>query len=336
MIFRGADKLYLTVHSPNTCGYEKPVFMEVEDRGNRYKGSQLFTYTERRKISMKIRHITIEAGAEKPFRMLHTSDNHLCLADERDDERKNQLAAERADCFTGGHPEKLTDAVEEIVAYARENSLTLLHTGDMIDFVSEANLDYVRKVLEGIDVFMAAGNHEFSLYVGEAWEDEAYKAQSFAHVKEAFQGNFWFQTREVNGVRFIAVDNNYYYVTKEQLKLFKEAVADGMPCVLILHNPLYSEDMYKCVMEGKSESDPPYLFGCPEPLLRSLEEHRYQQQKPDETTKEFLQICEDLPNLKAVLAGHLHVFCEAKLNSGVPQYVAASVAESDVILYEFV
>lgn len=285
---------------------------------------------------MNIRHITINVNAETPFQMLHTSDNHLCLADARDDERKNLLAASRADSFTGGHPEKLTEAVEEIAAYAKENNLTLIHTGDMIDFVSEANLDYSRKIFKGIDVFMAAGNHEFSLYVGEAWEDEAYKAQSFEHVKAAFQGDFWFQTRIVNGVKFIAVDNNYYYVTPEQLTLFKEATADGMPCVLIVHNPLYSEDMHKQVMEGKKESDPPYLFGCPEHLLRSLNDHRYRQQKPDETTTEFLHYCETLPNLKAVLAGHLHEFFESKLDSGIPQYVASSVAEADVILYEFV
>lgn len=34
MIFKGADKLYLTVHSPNKSGSERPVFMEVEDMGD--------------------------------------------------------------------------------------------------------------------------------------------------------------------------------------------------------------------------------------------------------------------------------------------------------------
>lgn len=284
---------------------------------------------------MKIRQVTIHADAQTPFQMLHTSDNHICLADMRDDERKQELAVSRADMFTKGHLNKLTESVEEIVAYAKDHELTLLHTGDMIDFVSEANLDYARKVFEGIDLFMAAGNHEFSLYVGEAWEDEAYKAQSFEKVKNAFQGDFWFQTREVNGVKFVAVDNNYYYVTPKQLELFKEAASDGMPLVLVVHNPLYSEDTYNKVMEGKKETDPPYLFGCPENKLRSLEKYRYLQQKPDDTTQEFLQFCESLPNLKAVIAGHLHTYYETRLDNGVMQYIASSVGESDVILYTF-
>ncbi len=34
MIFKGKDKLYLTFHSPNQSGFEKPCFVEIEDRGN--------------------------------------------------------------------------------------------------------------------------------------------------------------------------------------------------------------------------------------------------------------------------------------------------------------
>ena len=34
MIFAGKDRLYLTYHSPNTKGYEKPCFVEIEDNGD--------------------------------------------------------------------------------------------------------------------------------------------------------------------------------------------------------------------------------------------------------------------------------------------------------------
>lgn len=34
MIFEADDKLYLTFHSPNKKGHEKPCFIEIEDRGN--------------------------------------------------------------------------------------------------------------------------------------------------------------------------------------------------------------------------------------------------------------------------------------------------------------
>lgn len=285
---------------------------------------------------MNIREITIPVGVKEPFSVLHTSDNHLCLADERNDERKIRLAKERQYAFTKGHPERLVERAEEIFAYARENNLTLLHTGDLIDFVSEANLDYTKKLMEGADVFVAAGNHEFSLYVGEAWEDEAYKAQSFEHVKEAFPGNFWFQTRMIGGVKFIALENGYYYVTEEQLRLFKEATAEDVPTVLMVHNPLYSADIFLKYKEGRPASEPAYLMGCPEDLMWEWEEYRRLQQRPDAVTKEFMDYCEKLPCLKAVLAGHMHEFIASQLDSGIPQYVVGGGYKSDVNLYTFV
>lgn len=284
---------------------------------------------------MQITEIQIPVGATAPFRMLHMSDNHLCLADDRDDQRKNDLAKNRGRDFTGGHPERLLSHLADLMDLAKRENIGILHTGDMIDFVSEANLDYTRETFAGADVFCAAGNHEFSLYVGEAWEDEAYKQQSLAHVMEAFPGNFWFQTKVVNGVKFIAMENGYYYITEEQFALFQEAVADGMPAVLLVHNPLYSKDMYDQYMAGRGPAEPPYLFGCPEPLLRTLDAHRYRQQKPDATTTAFLELCNTLPNLKAVLAGHLHVPFSTHLDSGIPQYVAGSGYAGEANLYTF-
>lgn len=284
---------------------------------------------------MKITEIQIPVGATMPFRMLHMSDNHLCLADDRDDQRKNDLAHARGNSFTGGHPERLTEQVSEFMSFAAQEKIGILHTGDMIDYVSEANLDYTREAFANADVFVAAGNHEFSLYVGEAWEDEAYKQQSMAHVKAAFPGDFWFQTKVVNGVKFIALENGYYYITEEQFDLFKTATADGMPAVLLVHNPLYSKDLYEQVTAGKSPSEPPYLMGCPEPLLRTLDAYRYRQQVPNELTLAFMDYCNTLPNLKAVLSGHLHVPFSSQLDSGIPQYVAGAGYAGEANLYTF-
>ena len=44
---------------------------------------------------MTITKTRIEIGLEKPFRALHMSDNHIALADNRDDERKIKLAESR-------------------------------------------------------------------------------------------------------------------------------------------------------------------------------------------------------------------------------------------------
>ena len=40
-------------------------------------------------------------------------------------------------------------ALSEAVAYARRHCDFLLHTGDLIDFVSESNLDIAKRLLPG-------------------------------------------------------------------------------------------------------------------------------------------------------------------------------------------
>lgn len=285
---------------------------------------------------MNIQHVTVQVGAEKPFRALHISDNHLCLADERDNERKQKLAEARGNAFTGHHPERLLERLNEQLDYAVSEGLLLLHTGDIIDFVSVKNLETAGELLSKADTFMAVGNHEYSQYVGEAWEDEAYKAQSFDDVIAAMPGNVWFQTRMIHGVKFIALDNGYYYITEELFRLFREALADGIPAVLLVHNPLYSPDTYAKVMEGKAADVPSYLTGCPEELLRGLDDHRYRQQKADDLTTEFIRFCETCPNLKAILAGHLHKFYETKMESGIPQIVAGGGFAGDAVEYTFI
>jgi len=271
---------------------------------------------------MIIKEYTVNIGSVQPFSVIHMSDNHICLADSRDDERKTELCRNRLNGFTDGFPEKQEKINSAMFEYIRESKLPLVHTGDFIDFVSHKNLEYASKCFDGIESVVCAGNHEFSLYVGEAWEDEAYKMKSLADVQKAFPDGIEFGVQYINGLKFITVDDGYYYILPEHLDAFKSEISDGEPFVLVLHNPLYSEDLYRKVMAGKPLSEPPYLTGCPEELLKALNEHRFKQQRADKTTLEFLKICNECKNLKAVLTGHLHEEFVSQLDSGVPQLVA--------------
>jgi len=267
-------------------------------------------------------------GLDAPVTLLHISDTHLALADERDCERKRELAERRAPSFR--RAEEMLQAASQM---QKETGHLIIHTGDLLDFVSEANLDRAKAFVTENDVFFAAGNHEFSQYVGEAWEDEAYKAVSMDSVLAAFPEGILFGVRVIHGVKIITLDDNYYYVTPELLARLKEELSDGVPAILAMHNPLFSEDLYAQVMAGKAPDAPPYLLGCPEERLRTLSEKRYNQQKPNDITLEFLHFCESCPNLKAVLAGHLHKFYESRLDSGTPQYVCAASYRGEIIEY---
>ena len=186
----------------------------------------------------------LTVGAEKPFRFLHMSDTHFTLADDRDDLRKRELAENRTKWHSNA--ERIS---EEAEAYARENGLMIAHTGDYIDFVSAANLDRLKRFTDENDVFFAAGNHEFSLYVGEAFEDAAYREISLARVQACVKNNLRFASKKVNGVNLIAIDNGYYLFEAWQLDALKKEAAYGLPMLLFMHTPLYDPDLYRIMGE---------------------------------------------------------------------------------------
>ena len=110
---------------------------------------------------MDIRKLKIRVGARRPFSMLHISDSHLVLTDSRNDDRKSQLAKFRNREFPWAMLYH-----ERLIAYARENRLPIIHTGDMIDFLSEMGLDYAVEAFSRGEWITACGNHEFANYMG--------------------------------------------------------------------------------------------------------------------------------------------------------------------------
>ena len=83
--------------------------------------AQTISYTHEG-ATIKLRTIEIEAGAEKPFSVLHCSDSHLAYADEQDDSRKQKLANRCIKIFR--NPEAM---VRAHLQYAKERSLTIVH-----------------------------------------------------------------------------------------------------------------------------------------------------------------------------------------------------------------
>jgi len=265
---------------------------------------------------MKFIDTTINVGAEKPFELLHISDIHLTYADERDDARKLELAADRSRYFPDAE-ENLAAAVAD----AKRTGALMVSTGDLIDFVSYANIDAARKFTDENDCFFAAGNHEFSLYVGEAWEDAEYRSKSLALVQSAFKNDIRFASRVVNGVNLVAVDNGYYLFEREQLDALKAECAKGMPVILLMHVPLHADDLCEDMMKVRGEPCA-YLMNCPEDIIATYSDHRARQQRADSVTREAYDYIVSQPMIKAIIAGHVHGRCyESKVTDTLTQYI---------------
>ena len=255
----------------------------------------------------------LKLGASAPFKLLHISDTHLAFADERDDERKRKLAEGRYRSFA--HAEEYF--ADELALAKKENAL-LCHTGDLIDFVSAANLDRAKKFADENDCFFVAGNHEFSLYVGEAFEDEAYREQSLAKVQACFRNDIRFSSRIVNGVNLVGIDDGYYRFDRPQLDALKQEAGRGLPILLFMHNPLYEQKLFEHCMTRASSA---YLTAAPDELITGYDDYRYRQQKADDLTKEAFACIRSEPLIKAVFTGHLHYDWEGMVTDTLPQYV---------------
>lgn len=292
-------------------------------------------------VTLDVRKIRIPVGASKPFSALHLSDTHFTRVDGRDNERKHKLAAHRTQIFP--QAEAYFDAA---VKYAREKDLLLLHTGDLIDFVSAANLDYVKERLGEGNWFVSAGNHEYSQYVGEAREDAAYRAQTYPQVQASFPNDLTFASCVINGVNFVAVDDGYYNFTKQQQKLMKKEIKKGLPIVMLCHVPIYTPEHCKALLASYDEQCA-YMTGVPleitetyqcDPSLPKEEQWRNRsvQQRADKPTLEFIEWLKKQPLLKAILCGHTHDFYQERFSPTAIQYTVAAGYAGGVYEIEFV
>lgn len=265
---------------------------------------------------MNILTTQLHLGAKKPFTVLHVSDTHLTKADERNDQRKIDLAEHRLPVFP--HADEM---LEEIVRVSKEQNAAVIHTGDLTDFVSHANLDRVREFLDRVDCFAAAGNHEFSQYVGEAWEDAEYRNQSLELVQSAFKNDIRFSSRIINGINFVAVDNSYYLFEEWQLDRLKKEAEKGLPIVLCMHTPLYSEDLFAFKVAGEGPQATGSLMCAPDDKTALYNPMRRRQQRPDAVTREAYEYILNEPMIKTILAGHLHIDFEHTLAGRIPQFI---------------
>ena len=268
---------------------------------------------------MQLIESALEIGLEKPVKLLHVTDSHIALADERDNERKKALAKRLGD------PDKEKYLIEHI-AYAEKNCDLLVHTGDLMDFVSHANVDYAREIVKKDRFFFIAGNHDYSQYVGEAWEDNAYRMNSYMQMGYGLGVPMFFNNRIVGGVNIVGVDNSYYQFEDWHLWRLRREVAKGLPVILAFHDPLFEQSLYDYHMK-RLPHEPTYLVGCDEEHLLPYSEFRAVQQRPDAPTLRMIEYIKNEPAIKAILTGHLHFNYESYLTDRLPQFVTGGAYE---------
>ena len=265
---------------------------------------------------------TLEIGADEPFYFIHAGDTHVGFIDERDsgDERLVETAKRRERDW----PAALR-TLDDLSVKAKELDALIVHTGDLIDFVSERNLDYARDFTANNDVFACAGNHEYHIYIWDDGEDAPRRELVGQKVQNAFSNDIRFSARVEHGVKFIAVDNSSHTIEQWQLDRFKAEIADGLPVVLALHVPVYAPDIFEFQMTKLDYPHPAWLMAVPEELMAeyNYEQQWIDEQKANDATNEFYDLIVGTPCVKAILVGHDHADFVSQVTPTLKQYMVA-------------
>jgi len=257
----------------------------------------------------------IEAGATKPFSILHISDTHLTAAGLGESHSKQILHRQRTKTFGGRQEEALRDSLE----WAKANADYVLHTGDLIDWQSEENFELVKKYF-GANVFGALGNHEYSpdMWLSDPKEtrDEANKARTRAAVAATYPFDVELQSKVINGVNFVTMDDVYGYVTERQVERFAAEEKKGLPIILCMHVPFFTEKIWQAHEKFWGRSGRRFVTAA---IPKALGD--YKAQLEDVVTRDFIAHLKGQPLLKGILAGHLHLSVQDRFSPTAMEYV---------------
>lgn len=268
--------------------------------------------------------ISIKANV-KPTRIFHITDTHLSVDDERG--LKYQKFSQRMAGayknnihFQTGEEYSAKASFEWTLNRAKEEKADFLAlTGDIFSFPSEASVEWAFNKLNETGILFAyvAGNHD--------WHYEGMKGSAIQlrnmwiekHLKPMYQDNNpLFASYDVNGIRFVCIDNSTYEISSEQLDFFKKQVSTGIPIILMMHIPLY--------IPGRS-----MLYGCANPEWSEKTDKNYKLERREKWRKgghtkvtfHFNNEVFRATNLLTILAGHSH-HSAIDVKNGIPQVVS--------------
>ena len=253
---------------------------------------------------LKVKPLEINLGIGKAFKAFHFSDTHLNFFDAADfaavDEKKQKHFQHRWCRF----PQAL-ESFYASIDYAREHRLTLLHTGDLIDFVTEGNERVLRHNVQGLDLFYAIGNHEYQSRAPEHYDSDA--AGMRARLQPFFGNDLTVASRVIGGANFVAFDNARHQLREETTARVKAEFEKGMPVVLMCHiPPVYTQKFRENSRRAKK------IIGVgmgADPASFDKVKARRPGNPADshnEQTRAFYDWLRARKDLKAILCGHTH------------------------------
>lgn len=263
---------------------------------------------------MQIIYNTLHLGIEKPFTFLQMTDTHLVFTDEGDTPRRREFARQRGKDFA--HAEENMAFVRKYVA---ETGFPLVHTGDLMDFITPENLRMAELFARETGMMMVAGNHEQAICVNDVFCPEDYaqdlkrRDETYSQVQKYFENDTRFSCREINGVNLVGIDDGDYQISQEQLNALKEVAEQGKPILLFMHIPLYADEL--------RARYPDCYLAPPEHVLATYTPWQVYEQKADDVTLQACAYIRSQKLIKYVICGHMHFNHETQSPTEIRQLV---------------
>ena len=261
-------------------------------------------------------------GLRRTVRVLHVTDSHICLIDQRNAEYlekntqyRDKFAKYRMDA--AGNPTHTEATFPETLLHPDHGAVDLLAlTGDIVHFPAAASLEAATAAIGklGAPFFYTSGNHDWC-FTGVQCTDEN-RALYWESLRPLTRGEPAFALRDIHGVRFIAVDNSNYQIDADQLERTRAALDAGLPSVVMIHIPISLPSLRP---EAIKRGSAPILINDPDWDLPSR--NKWGTRADDQTTGEFVRLLTQSRNLAAVLCGHIHFPHADSLSSRAMQYV---------------
>ena len=283
--------------------------------------------------------LELKVGAKKPFELLHISDSHLVLLDSADLARsdKKDLDYFRTRLKVFGHP-KNVEMFAAALAYAKAKELPILHTGDLLDFVTGCGLAQTRRDMAGRRWLYAIGNHEYS-GSGKPGPKREWLKGARERMEKTFPNAITCASKVVNGVNIVTFDNvgMSHDVFDAQFAAIKAEFAKGLPTVLAYHIPFYTQELAehsvnmvqttpnhwaRNILKSVSDLHSGWLAACPG--------------KGDlKINKALVEWLPKQKNLKALLCGHKHFEYRTQFCENVTQYICGATFKGNAYHIKF-
>lgn len=264
----------------------------------------------------KVKECSIEIpGVEKTYHFLYLSDMHiLVMSDEVAANDRGTVQRRMQELGHDGHSS--TEIFGQIISNANQAGLDgVLLGGDIIDFLSIANLEWLNDNLERLEApsMLVTADHDLTCW----WTDYSEEEQKELREQLPYEP---LQVMDYHEFLIVGISNTTSPIQEEVVKQLKDIFALGKPVIIVQHVPIASivdnelKEKSREAWNGKA-----LLWG---------EDCSYE---VDGTTQEYLNMINDPESpVVAVLTGHLHFEYEGRINDKVKQYLFSPAYTGEV------